>query len=121
MVSELHEDLFESLEPPRGGLDGMRARVARDTRRRVRRRRVQGVSAVAAVVALVGWFALAPGVSAPPSPELDVLRLGLGQLPTPAAPVTVPAGRRGEIAVQRVPVTSDRVVFYLVSSDPAGT
>jgi hypothetical protein len=45
--------------------------------------------------------------------------MGLGQLAVPDEPVTIPAHRRGDIAVQRVPLPTDQVVFYLVASMPA--
>ena len=49
-MSDRSETLFETLEPPRGGLAGLRARVERDGRRRLRVRRVR----VALVAMLVG-------------------------------------------------------------------
>ena len=48
--------------------------------------------------------------------ELNLVRIQLGQLPAPSEAVTIPDDRRGEVAVRRVPLPSDEVVFYLVGS-----
>ena len=49
-------------------------------------------------------------------PELDLVRIQLGQLAAPSAPLTIPADRRDHIAVRRVPLPTEDVIFYLVDS-----
>ncbi|MCP3977817.1 MAG: hypothetical protein GY716_00610 [bacterium] len=119
-MSERRETLFETLEPPRGGLAGLRTRIERAEHRSVRRRRLSLLAGTAAAALLVGWGAFLAGRPAPElPPEFDLARMSLGQLPRPVEPLTVPENARGEIAVQRVPLAGDDVVFYLVGSTRA--
>jgi hypothetical protein len=48
--------------------------------------------------------------------DLMAIRAGLGD--PPAEPVTIVPEYRDRFAVQRIPTTDDRVVFYLVGSRP---
>lgn len=111
------ERLFDTLEPPAGGLVRLRGRIARDTRRRARRRRVRSVAAATLLVAMVSWAAIGPRGQQPPLPaEFDLVRMSLGLLAVPAEALTIPESRRSETAVRRVPLPTDQVVFYLVGS-----
>lgn len=112
-----HGPFFETLEPPPGGLEGLRSRLARDTRRRrVRARVLAGVGAFAVLLAAT-WTARAPGYTADDlPPEFDLVRMHLGLTPLPSEPVTIPEHRREDTAVQRVPLPTDDVIFYLVGS-----
>ena len=108
--------LFEELEPPRGGLADLRARIETDRRRRVRRWQLQGAAAAAAVLVVAVLVFFPPSDRPAPlvaefSPSL--IRFGLGD--APAEPVTIPIGNRGEMAALRVPVDDQRVVLYLVA------
>jgi hypothetical protein len=115
-VSDPHERLFESLAPPRGGLAGLRARVERDGRRRVRARNLQAVAAVVVVLAVSTWSVFGPRMAVEPLPGLDLAGIGLGMAPSPSETVTVPEDRRHELAVHRVPLEDDTVVFYRIGS-----
>ena len=124
-MSDPHERLFESLEPPRGGLAGLRARIESDRRRRVRARNLQAVAAVVLVLAVSTWSVFAPRTPGEPPPSFELARIGLGLAPKPSEAVTVPDGRRHELAVHRVPLDTDSVVFYRIGSlhpepDPEG-
>ena len=95
----------------------MHARIRADALRRDRRRRAQAALAAGVVVALVGWLALAPRDGrVPVSPELDLVRLSLGQRPGPIEALTIPAGMRQNVAAARVPLPKDDVVFYRIAS-----
>lgn len=116
-MKDEHERLFETLEPPPGGLVGLRERIERDARRRVRLRRVQAVAAATVLVALVSWTAFSPRGEPDTLPaEFDLVRMSLGLLAPPSETLTIPEDRRSETAVRRVPLPTDEVVFYLVGS-----
>ena len=109
---------FQVLDPPAGGLAALRNRIRRDERRRARRLRLATVTAGMAVIALVVvsgfWMSRDRGRTLDPGSDLVAIRLGLSE--PPSEPVTVPPAYRRDFAVQRVPTTDDRVVFYLVGS-----
>ncbi|MBN1774015.1 MAG: hypothetical protein JXB32_22340 [Deltaproteobacteria bacterium] len=141
MKPRLH-DVFERLEPPPGGLARLRARMAEAERPRTASplRPLAWVAAAAAAASLVVVAALAaregtvprPGpVAAAPVPAPTVViaaappaRLpgfhpafaALGLEPLPSEPVTVSAETAASLALQRVPLEDDRVVFYLVAT-----
>jgi hypothetical protein len=116
-MNERREKLFDVLEPPPGGLTGLRGRIERDRRRRVTSRRVQLLAAATLVAALAGWSLLAPGGGEEPlPPQFDFARMSLGQLPWPSETLTLAEDERGEIAVRRVSLPTDEVVFYLIAS-----
>jgi hypothetical protein len=85
------DELFEPLEPPPGGLQRLRARLDAPRTR----------SAPIWIFA-VATCALALGAVALQAP--------------PREPVTVPPSGRAEVAVVRVPLRDERVVFYWVAS-----
>jgi len=116
-MNERRERLFDVLEPPPGGLAGLRARIERDGRRRARSRRVQLLAAATLVAVLAGWSVFAPRGGGEQLPtQFDFARMSVGQLPWPSETLTVPEDRRDEIAVRRVSLPTDEVVFYLVAS-----
>ena len=109
---------LDAIEPPSGGLESLRARVARHERRRIVTRRI--VPAVAAAVVLVGAVLIGWGGSWAPAPESPFERALLASvqdaLAPPSDPVSVPLERRRDTAVLRVPTRDDRVVLYMVST-----
>ncbi len=115
-MSDPSNDLFRRLEPPRGGLAGLRARLDRDDVRRGRRLGLQGAAATLALTAVVAAALLAP--ERPHVAVLDIgpARIRLGLAPEPTEPVSIPIARRGDLAAERVPVRNDRVVFYRIGS-----
>lgn len=115
-MSDERQSLFETLVPPSGGLAGLRGRIERSRRRRLLIRRAEACVAALLVVTLATWVAVRWPREAPPPPELERMRLSLGQSPRPSEPLTIPRDRAGEFAVHRVPLANDEVVFYLVAS-----
>ena len=109
-------ELFRTLDPPAGGLAKLRGRIRGKGHRLTRVPLAPTVSAAVLTLAVVGWVVFAPVEEPDLPPELDLLRMQLGQLPLPSEAVTVPNTPRGQIAVRRVPLESDEVVFYLVDS-----
>ena len=110
------DGLFETLDPPPGGLPKLRERLEGDARWRRRGRPALGVSAGLLVVVVVGWVVSSPSEEQDIPPEFDLVRIHLGQLPPPSEALTIPETRRGQTAVRRVPLETDDVVFYLVDS-----
>jgi hypothetical protein len=109
--------LFETLEPPPGGLVGLRARIQRDARRRRIDRRLGSTVVAALLLLVIGWSVLGPRREVVAgSPELDLVRMQLGLLAAPDEPLTLPPGRRRDTAARRVPLPTDEVIFYLVGS-----
>ena len=116
-MTDTHEVLFETFEPPPGGLVGLRARLQRDASRQRIRRRLMSTTAATLLLGVIGWSILGPRREAvATSPELDLVRMQLGLLAAPDEPLTLPTGRRRDIAVWRVPLPTDEVIFYLVGS-----
>ncbi len=108
--------LFETLDPPPGGLPKLRERIEGDARWRKRGRPALGVSAGLLVVVLVGWVvSILPEEQDIPT-EFDLVRIHLGQLPAPSEALTISDPHSGQTAVRRVPLETDDVVFYLVDS-----
>lgn len=108
------------LEPPPGGLERLRARIAQSPSRVHR-----------TVPALVGLtvFALAAGGSLllrsrPDSTtllsraSLDPTLVSLGLQRAPSEPAMVLPGSRHEMALLRVPLRTERVVFYRLVTLP---
>jgi len=114
-MNDRQPKLFESLEPPRGGLAGLRARIARDTRRRVLMRRLQTATAALLVLAVAGLTILDPRGRRESPLEFRLARMSLGLIPPPSEILTIPEERRHQIAVRRVPLQTDEVLFYLVA------
>jgi hypothetical protein len=116
---------FETLQPPRGGLAALRGRLEADGRGRARARRMR-FAAAAACVAFLGimltWMATRTRDGRPRA-GLDgegdpfrMVRLEVGLAAPPEEPLTIPPGQRHRLAAHRVPVESERVVFYRVAS-----
>ena len=82
----------------------------------MRTRTLAGTSALA-IVAVATWAAFG-GSRAHDDlpPEFDLVRMHLGLMPLPSEPVTIPKGRRGDTAIQRVPLPTDDVIFYMVAT-----
>lgn len=111
------ERLFDTLEPPAGGLTGLRGRIARDTRRQATMRRLQAATAAMVVVGLVSWAVVAQRQQVTAlTPQFDLVRMSLGLLPPPSEVLTIPEDQRDDTAVRRVPLPTDEVVFYMVGS-----
>ena len=111
------DDLFERLDPPAGGVELLRARIARTKRARVRRRRVAGALVAAPLLVAATYIAILPRTN-----EAQVLlgfsptRVALGLEARPSEPVTVAPDDHGSVAVQRVALGTDTVLLYLVGS-----
>jgi len=117
-MNDSRDLLLEPLEPPPGGLDGLRRRIERRERRRTALRSAAPALAVVAVAGCAAFFAWLGSPPRPgPVPVLDELgSIALGVAAPPLEPVTVPAARRNDTAVLRLPTRDDRVVLYLVAS-----
>ena len=114
-MTETNEPLFAMLDPPPDGLAGLRARLDTERRGRMRRPRWRLAVLMAGLVGLVAIMVMLPPEPELP-PELDLVRMHLGQLPPPTEAVTLVRESRTELALQRVPLDTDQVVFYLVGS-----
>ena len=111
------ERVFETFEPPPGGLARLRERIDRRMGWRARVRYVPAATAASLLVALVSWTAFNPGGRpAPPPAELDLIRMHLGLLASPSETLTIPVDQRSTTAIRRVPLPTDQVVFYMVGS-----
>ena len=115
-MTDPDEPLFVTLEPPRDGLAGLRARLDAE-RRRPRRRRWQVAGASALVAGLIVVATIArPAPQSPLPVELDLLRMAVGQLPPPTEVVTLSPDAQATTALQLVPAGNENVVLYLVGS-----
>jgi hypothetical protein len=112
--------LFEPLEPPVGGIDALRGRLARERVRLRRRRQLGAFAATLAItgilLSLVGLPALTARRAGTASLDFGLAHQRMGRTRPPSDPVTIPAGSEGEIAAMRVPSSDERVVFYLVAT-----
>lgn len=118
------QHVFEELEPPPGGLDRLRTRLAglegpAGPRRSTRPLVLATAAAVAAAVVL--WLAPAVFGPLPGGPELTaawdnpaLIRMGVVEMPR--EPVTVPPADWHRTAVTRVSGTDPAVVFYRVAT-----
>jgi hypothetical protein len=108
--------LFDTLEPPRGGLAGLRARIERESGRRKRVRRLWAAAACLPVI-LAAVLLLSNVRRQPPMPErFRLARIAAGLEAPPSEPMTIAENRRHLVAAQRMPAASDNVAFYLVAS-----
>jgi hypothetical protein len=116
-MSERFHGPFEALDPPPGGVERLRERIARSGRARARRRRVVRGLAALPVLAVLAW-AMRPEADAPAPAffEFSPTRIGLGIDAPPDEPVTVPPADRGSVAISRVSLGTDAVLLYLVGS-----
>jgi hypothetical protein len=110
--------LFETLEPPRGGLAGLRARIERHSRRRVTLEQLGYASAAVLLLFLVAITMIGPHGSQRDMrhPEFDQARLRLGMSSSPVGALTIPASERATLGARRIPLPTDEVQFYLVAS-----
>ena len=132
------QDVFEKLEPPPGGPARLRARMTAAARPRESSafRPLAWIAAAAVAASLTALVVLAalerpvthaasgPAVVPPttvvaaasgvPLPGTHPALATLGLEPLPTEPVTAAAGA-SSLALRRVPVADDRVVFYLVA------
>ena len=111
--------LFEPLEPPPGGAANLRRRLQREPRRRQMR---VAALAVTATVVLVGLFLavyprLAPSPRGPVS-DVHPALVSLGLQNAPDEPAVIPPRQRHRMALLRVPLETDDVVFYYVAALP---
>lgn len=118
-----HQHVFDVRQPPAGGLQRLRARLD-DGHRRASLGRVLWIGAAAVVAAGVAIAVSSSGVelrSTSPAPlpgaqEMLPVLAGLGMAAAPDEPVSVPDEARARIAVERVALPTDDVVYYWVAS-----
>jgi hypothetical protein len=110
------DNLFETLDPPPGGLTRLRARLASERRRRVRAGFAGAVLAAGGAAALAVGVALGPAQPAAPWPEFSPLRIRLGLAPPPSEPLSLPPEAQSTVALVRVPSSTERVALYWVGS-----
>ena len=104
--------LFEPFDPPGGGLEGLRKKMAREPARRL-----QLAAAFLLLLATLGLATRLPfGGGRSELPELDQARMRLGMVSQPSEPLTIPEGERGMAAARRIQLPDEDVLFYLVSS-----
>ncbi|MDA1093541.1 MAG: hypothetical protein O3A25_09785 [Acidobacteria bacterium] len=116
-VDDAVRRVLDPLSPPSNGVARLRTRIARDAVARRRGRRVQAALGALLLTAAAGWATLGRGPNpAASSPELDLVRMSLGQIAAPTEPLTLSAASRLTAAVHRVPLPTDQVVFYLLGS-----
>jgi hypothetical protein len=108
--------LFPTIEPPAGGIRGLRVRLERDRRRRARAR-LAGAALAGTALALVVGLLVTP--APPPAPALDRVDdsaipalVSLGLRPAPSEPAEIPPQQRNRMALLRVPTKDPRVIFY---------
>jgi hypothetical protein len=111
MMPSGHGRLFEELEPPSGGLEGLRARIYRHTRRRRSFERLVYASAIVLLFVLTAAMIVGPRGLMPETrlPELEQARIRLGLSPTPDRALTL-------LGARRVSLQTDEVLLYMVSS-----
>jgi hypothetical protein len=113
------ETFFETLEPPPGGVAELRHRLRHEPRRRRRRVAALGLAVAAAVAGLLlavhGRVARFPG---PLVANFDPALVSLGLQDAPSEPAVIPPDMKDRMALQRVPLQSDRVIFYYVAVLP---
>jgi hypothetical protein len=122
-------DLFEQLEPPPGGREALRARLARERGGAHRRPRVwfaaliAGAACAAALLAL-WWRAREPapdlfaGARAHPPAEHYATMVSLKMIPPPPDGVMAapgPGGQPAPVHLRQIPVDSPSVVLYVAS------
>jgi hypothetical protein len=123
MDSRDHETdrLFPILDPPPGGLTRLRARIREDRRRRRRSWALATAGIAVLAFAILVLVPLHTETRLPPWFESDLLAIQLGIVDPPSEPVSIRPDLRHEFAVQRIPTTDERVVFYLVGSRSRST
>ena len=119
MLDDL-ETLFKKLEPPPGGIAGLHRRLQYEPRRRRTRVAALGLAGAVAVVGLLLTVhrRVAPS-DKPPVADFHPALVSLGLQDAPREPAVIPPSMRHRMALLRVPLESDRVVFYYVAVLPA--
>jgi hypothetical protein len=117
-----HDEIFERLEPPPGGLGRLRARLVREEEKKARARRVTslGLGLVFAALSLVLFFTTRRTTTDPvASARLHAggaeVALGLATL-RGGGVVVVDRESRATTAIAEVQTTNPNVAFYWVSS-----
>jgi len=108
-------DLLREIDPPPGGLDGLRRRLARHARRRAAIGRSAFAAATLALV-LGGSLAVREATRPPAVPAWaaeSLLAVELGLVEVPDEPVSIPRAARNRLAIRRVDTSDPRVVLYL--------
>lgn len=112
--------LFEELMPPAGGLGQLRARLDQEPARQRRRRAAAAAGGALVAAGIILAVLLIPSGEPGVRADLDAVlaacpaavRLGLAD--APAEPVSVAPGQRHRLAVQRVEVADQNVLYYRV-------
>jgi hypothetical protein len=110
-----HDEVFERLEPPPGGLTRLRGRIHTRSRRRAPLL-VVAFAVVAACVALLIVRRRGPDLVTLAHTHPDTSEIGLGLAPMPADPVALTAEQRTTTAMREVHTANSNVSFYWVSS-----
>ena len=117
-MNERHQEPFESLEPPRGGLARLRDRIEQ-RRRQARTRRASLAAAALLVAGGAGWLLVdrpGPGPTRLAGDPFRLARISLGLAAPPAEPLTIRPASRHRAAARRVPLADERVVFYRIET-----
>jgi hypothetical protein len=110
--------MFEVLDPPRGGVTRLRARIRTDRQLRIRNRVLATVAAGVIVLGLIALIVLPNGGTALTLPgfESDLLAIQLGLIDPPTETVSIRPDLHHEYAVQQIPTADERIVFYMTGS-----
>jgi hypothetical protein len=112
-----HDDVFERIDPPPGGLATLRARM--EARPRVVRRVAPFALGAAAVALLFLYFTRhenAPDLVTAARMLGDAPEVALGLAPMPAVPAAIVVDDRATTALAEIRTANPSVAFYLVSS-----
>jgi hypothetical protein len=112
------DDLFEKLEPPRGGLATLRERMTTEQPSWMARRFVPMAAtlAIAAVVLLFFWSRRAPDLVAAARQRGGPEQIALGLAPPLAESAALTDEERATTALAEVRTSNPKVAFYWVSS-----
>jgi hypothetical protein len=114
-------ELFDQLDPPPGGVAGLRRRLRNEPRRR---RRHVATAALGGALVVGGLSVTLYRQLAQPDQvqarlaDFDPALVALGLQDAPSEPAAIPPEMRHRMALERVPLDTERVVFYFVSSLP---
>ena len=108
--------LFETLDPPPGGLAGLRSRIRRERRKQVRNRTLAAAAIVVAGLAVLPFLSVGEPTAPSPGLKSDLLAVQLGLVDPPEEIVSIRPDLRRQYAVQEIPTENEQVVFYLVGS-----
>ncbi len=108
-----HEEVFEQLTPPAGGLDRLRERLDERPRAWLRFAPPAVAFAVALAAAALLFF---PGEAPDPVLRADTAEVEVGRLPMPTAAVSLVGEQRATAALSEVKTANPDVAFYWVSS-----